>query len=77
MTDKASPAGWVVQVTAPDDSEPPVFVFYNVAVRDYDKAVEFVRMRLGVTIARVSVVRPRTAGELATAKVKNGELKAA
>ena len=76
MTDEASPAGWVVQVTAPDGGEPPVFAFYNVAVRDYDKAVELVRMRLGVTIARVSVVRPLTAGELATAKAEEWRGKA-
>jgi hypothetical protein len=77
MTDNESSAGWVVQVTAPNGGEPPVFAFYNVAVRDYDKAVELVRTRLGVPIARVSIVRPLTAGELATAKVRNGEMKPA
>ncbi len=78
MSDKASLAGWVVQVTVPDGGEPPVFAFYNVAVADAARAVEAVRKRLGATaVDRVLTVRPLTAGELAAAKVKSGEVKPA
>ena len=78
MTDKASPAGWVVHVTVPDKDEAPAFRFFNVAVGDADKAVEATRTRVGAAEGdRVYAVRPLTAGELAAAKVKSGEVKPA
>ena len=78
MADNASSAGWVVQVTAPDGGEPPVFAFYNVAVRDYDKAVEVVRKLSGATTAdRVYAVRSLSALEVAAIKLKSGEVKPA
>ena len=62
MTDKASPAGWVVQVTIPPSIAPPSpeserwigppataapsFQYFNVATGDPDKAVEAARKHL-------------------------------
>jgi hypothetical protein len=53
MTDKASPAGWVVQVTTPPPIAPssirwigaavlsaPSFQYFNVAIADPNKAIE-------------------------------------
>ena len=78
MTDKASPAGWVVQVTPPDGGEPPVFAFYNVAIGNADNAVQVVRKRSGATAAdRVYAVRPLSATEVAAIKLKIGEVKPA
>ena len=77
-TDRASPAGWVVQLTASNGAEAPAFAFYNVAVGDADKAVEAVRKRVGAAETdRVYAVRPLSAGELAAAKLKSGEAKPA
>ena len=63
MTDKASPAGWVVQVTIPAPAAPssqeggrwngpqmlgaPSFEYCNVAIASPDKAVEATRKCLG------------------------------
>ena len=77
-TDSASPAGWVVQLTASNGAEAPDFAFYNAAVGDADKAVEAVRKRVGATETdRVYAVRPLSAGELAATKLKSGEVKPA
>ena len=76
--ERASPAGWVVQLTAVSTTEAPDFAFYNVAVGDADKAVEAVRKRVGATETdRVYAVRPLSAGELASANLKSGEVKPA
>ena len=78
MTDKASPAGWVVQVTAQDNGGAPSFAFFNVAVGNADKAVEVVRKRLGAAEGdRVYAVRPLSASEVAAIKLKSGEVKPA
>ncbi len=65
MTDKASPAGWVVQVMThvelteptaiavrrynPTLLEPPSFNYYNVAIAAPDKAVEATAKKLAIT----------------------------
>jgi hypothetical protein len=92
MTDKASPAGWVVQATiaAPlaegsvwrgaGAPSAPSFRYFNVAIAASDKAVKATEDQLANTEARileVRAVRPLSAAEIAVAALKTGEAKPA
>src|SRR5262245_27805177 len=92
MTDKASPAGWVVQVTIPAPTAPssqegawwkgpqvlgaPSFEYCNVAIASPDKAVEATRKYLGKAKADKGVVDARTVRKLSSAEVAALGLKA-
>ena len=92
MTDKASPAGWVVQVTIPAPTAPstqegarwkgpqmlgaPSFEYCNVAIASPDKAVEATRKYLAGAKADAGVVNACTVRELSPAEVAALGLKA-
>jgi hypothetical protein len=92
MTDKASPAGWVIQATiaAPlaegstwrgaGAPSAPSFRYFNVAIAASHKAVEAAETKLADTEAKVlevRAVRPLSAAEIAAAALKTGEAKPA
>jgi hypothetical protein len=90
MIDKASPAGWVVQVTVlappsaadtrwigPRLSAAPSFKYFNVAIAAPNKALEATTKHLVATKAEdgaLSCVRGLSAGELAVLKLAAGEV---
>ena len=90
MIDKASPAGWVVQVTvlAPPSAADnrwigprllaaPSFKYFNVAIAAPNKALEATTKHLAATKAEegaMSVVRGLSTGELAVLKLAAGEV---
>jgi hypothetical protein len=88
MTDKASPAGWVVQVTIPappqEDtrwtaarmSRAPSHKYYNVAIANPDKAIEATTKYLAKINADAGDDDPRTVRELSSAEVAALGLKA-
>jgi hypothetical protein len=93
MTDKASPAGWVVQVTieaparSPDAKwrstaivDAPSFQYFNVAIAAPNKAIEAATKYLAKAETKegeMSVVRGLSAGEIAALSLTAGEVKAA
>jgi fructose-specific component phosphotransferase system IIB-like protein len=92
MTAKASPAGWVVQVTVPapptlpsaegtrwigpDLLGAPSFHYYNVAIADPNKAVEATRKYLAKAKADADEIKAATVRELSSAEVASLSLKA-
>jgi hypothetical protein len=74
MPNKASPAGWVVQVaTLGPEEAAPLFRYFNVAMADADQAVAATRQKAGVTSAtRVEAVRALSAAEIAALHLKTG-----
>jgi hypothetical protein len=93
MTDKASPAGWVVQVAvaapppAPDGkwhatafAGAPSFHYFNVALTAPNKAIEATAKYLAKAEAKdgeMSVVRELSTAEMATLSLAAGEVKPA
>jgi len=92
MTDKAPPAGWVVQVTTPGQPSltpspggrlssalgAPSFKYFNVAIADVDKALVATTKHPGATgQTDVAAVRSLSSGEIAALNVKTGEVKPA
>lgn len=92
MTDKASPAGWVIQITVPapvaaDGSarwigavalSAPSFQYFNVAIADSVKAVEATRKHASASKEAVlATVRPLSSVEIASIPLKAGEVKPA
>jgi hypothetical protein len=88
MTDKASPAGWVVQITIPGTATgiwrgsalegAPSFQFFNVAVGAADKAIEVARKKAGASPeAPMRVVRQLSSAEIDSIGLRSGEAKAA
>jgi hypothetical protein len=92
MTDKASAAGWVVQLTIPGEpivlaegsrwrtpvSTAPTFQFFNVAISSEDKAVEAARKKAGaLPEAPMRVVRALSSAEIASIDLRAGEAKPA
>ena len=92
MTDKASAAGWVVQLTIPGEpivlaegsrwrtpvSTAPTFQFFNVAISSADKAVEAARKKAGASDdAPMRVVRELSSAEIASINLRAGEAKPA
>jgi hypothetical protein len=88
MSDKASAAGWVVQMTIPGVpiiqaegspwraamSTAPTFQFFNVAIGSADKAVEAARKKAGASSdAAMRVVRELSAAEIASINLRAGE----
>ena len=84
MTDKASPAGWVVQVTiasSPPQSKEgaqwigdkmpaaPSFEYFNVAIANPDKAIEATTKYLAKRKVGPEAVAPSTVRELSSAEV--------
>jgi len=89
MTHKATPAGWVVQVTTPglpsltpsasgrlyDLLGPPSFEYFNVAIGAPAKAVEATTKHLTVGKDRETrVVRELSSGEIASLSLKDGQV---
>jgi hypothetical protein len=73
MSDKASAAGWVAQLTIPGS-----FRFFNVAIGSADKAVDAARKKAGASDdAPMRVVRELSAAEIQTIKLRAGEAKPA
>ena len=92
MTDKTSPAGWVVQLTIPGEpiilvegsrwrtpmSTAPTFHFFNVAIGSPEKALEAARKTAGASDeAPVRVVRALSSSEIASINLPAGEAKPA
>ena len=77
--DKASPAGWVVQITTPGHAgAPPAFRYFNVAIADAKMAVEAtVEHVTPEREAHVSPVRPLSAQEIGVLRLKAGAVKPA
>jgi hypothetical protein len=89
MSDKASPAGWVVQVTTPGVPSPtpsatgrlssilgaPSFAYFNVAIADAVKAVEATTKHLDEAEPKdACVVRRISAAELAALRLGIGDI---
>lgn len=91
MTDKALPAGWVIQVTVlpprgearwigPTVLGAPSFQYFNVAIAAAETAIEATTKQLAKNGARggeMHAIRGLSSGELATLHLKAGEVKAA
>ena len=79
MTDKASPAGWVVQVSTQEPGEgPPKFSYFNVAVDAADKAVDAAKKKTkAADNTHISTVRGLSSPELASLDIRPGEVKPA
>ncbi|HKZ95447.1 MAG TPA: hypothetical protein VJ045_00545 [Hyphomicrobiaceae bacterium] len=78
MTDKSSPAGWVVQISTQTREDAPKFAFFNVAIGAADKAIEAARKRAGAADdARIAVVRQLSSAEIAAINLRTGEVKPA
>lgn len=89
MTEKTSPAGWVVQVTTPGLPSltaspsnllsgllgPPSFEYFNVAIVAPGKAVEATTKHLTAAKDREArVVRELSSAEIASLNLKAGEV---
>lgn len=89
MTEKTSPAGWVVQVTTPgvrsavpsaggrayDLLGPPSFEYFNVAISAPAKAVEAITKQVAEGREReTQTVRALSSEEVAVLKLKPGEV---
>jgi hypothetical protein len=91
MTDKASPAGWVIQATiaatlaegstwrGAGAPSAPSFRYFNVAIAASDKAVQAAETLADTeaNVLEVRAVRPLSAAEIAAAALKTGEAKPA
>jgi len=79
MTDKASAAGWVVQVSTQVPTEgAPRFEFFNVAISAADKAIEATKKKSGAAdTALIATVRQLTSPEIASIDLRAGEVKPA
>ena len=93
MIDKASPAGWVIQVTIPAPPPPesarwissvglgaPSFQYFNVAIAAADKAMAATSKHLANANAidgEKSAVRGLTAGEISALHLEDGEVRPA
>ena len=93
MSQKAPPAGWVVQVAVPavpsTSSVPwigaailgaPSFQYYNVGIPASETAVEATGEMIkksGAATGEMRVVRALSAAELAVLKLKSGEVRPA
>ena len=77
--DKASPAGWVVQIMTPGHAgAAPTFHYFNAAIADAKIAVEATAEHVTVkSAANVSPVRPLSAQEIAVLRLKAGAVKPA
>jgi hypothetical protein len=76
--------GWVVQLThpgvlkVPAEMTIPKFAFFNVAIREADKAVAAVRKKTGIAAeAPIRVVRSLSQPEIAALSLRAGEVKPA
>jgi len=77
--DKASPAGWVVQIMTPGHAgAAPAFRYFNVAVADAKMAVEATAKHVTPEgEAHISPVRQLSAQEVAAIRLKAGAVKPA
>jgi hypothetical protein len=79
MPDKASAAGWVIEVvTLRQGGGPPLYKYFNVAIADGMAAVQATRKQpAAVQANRVGAVRPLSSGEIAALHLKAGQVKPA
>ena len=90
MTQEATVAGWLVQVTLPsepiDSGEvvgaakaiPERFKFFNVAISLGAEAAEAVKMKMGANgTARIRLIRPLSEADLEAANLKPDDVKPA
>jgi hypothetical protein len=79
MPDKASAAGWVIEVvTLKQGGGSPLYRYFNVAIAEATQAVEAVRkLRAAVQANRVEAVRPLSSGEIAALRLRAGQVKPA
>jgi hypothetical protein len=79
MTDEASAAGWVVEITrSPKDiGETFQTAYFEVAIKNVVEAVEAAKRKSGFEGATGRTVRPLSAGELEWLRLKSGEVKPA
>ena len=93
MSEKTSPAGWVVQVSVPQPApqrqiagewtEPDVAVplrYFEVAIADAEEAVEIVRKRTSEAASHdveVRAIRALSPAEISALKLKAGAVKPA
>ena len=77
--ERATPAGWVVQIMTPGHAgAPPGFRYFNVAIADAKMAVAAtVEHVTPEREAHVSPVRPLSAQEIAVLRLKTGAVKPA
>jgi hypothetical protein len=77
MLNKASPAGWVVEVaTVTRGANTPSMTYFNVAIGDAHKAIDATRMRFKPD-RPVRTVRQLTSDEIAALRLKPGDVKPA
>jgi hypothetical protein len=79
MPDKASAAGWVIEVvTLRQGGGPPLYKYFNVAIAEVAEAVEATRkQRAAAQANRVGAVRPLSSGEIAALRLRAGQVKPA
>lgn len=90
MSDKTSPAGWVVQVTIPAQTatrgehwigpsvpDAPFFRYFNAAIAAAGKAIEAAKHLADPESRDAHVVRALSSGEVAALGLKDGEVKPA
>jgi hypothetical protein len=79
VIDKASPAGWVVQIMTPGHAGAlPGFRYFNVAIADAKIAVEATAKQVTPEgEAHVPPYRPLSAQEIAVLRLKTGAVKPA
>jgi hypothetical protein len=77
MPDRASAAGWVIEVvTLRQGGGPPLYKYFNVAIADVTAAVQATRKQPAAAQAnRVAAVRPLSSGEIAVLHLKAGQIK--
>jgi hypothetical protein len=79
MPDKASAAGWVIEVvTLKQDGGPPLYKYFNVAIAEVTQTVEATRThRAAAQANRVAAVRPLSSGEIAALRLMAGQVEPA
>jgi hypothetical protein len=90
MSNKASPAGWVVQLLIPAQTptrgehwigptvpDAPLFRYFNAAIAAAGKAIEAVKHLSEAASGEASAVRALSSGEVAALGLKEGEVKPA
>jgi hypothetical protein len=76
MSDKASQAGWVVEVTRPAaGSEPSQTTYFDVAIRTAAEAVAVATRKSGIVGATGRTVRPLSYDEIEFIGLKVGEVR--
>jgi hypothetical protein len=79
MPDRASAAGWVIEVvTLRQGGGPLLYKYFNVAIAEVTEALEATRkQRAAAQANRVEAVRPLSSGEISALHLKAGQVKPA